>query len=301
MPSPPRAASALAVPVPAVAAGPSRADAEDPRLERLLHDLGAQVHRGGPPLPPLGVERCATGLPEVDRLLGGGFPNGGLSELVGPASSGRTSLSLALLAHTTERGHFAACVDQADAFDPVSAEAAGVDLTRVLWARPTGTSESLRSLEQILTAQGFALVLWDLAAPMQSPSRPFVPSSAWPRLRKVAASAQAALVLVGSTRVAGTFADIALELAPCRARFESGPDWLAGIDTELTLTRNRLGPGDGALPLTWSTQPELSSAPGESRAQARWQGPSDTSTNPHPDTPSDAHPPDPPPLLRARA
>ena len=249
------------------------AEAADPRLERLLDDLGAQVHRGG--LPELGARRCATGLPELDRWLGGGVPTGGISELIGPASSGRTSLALALLAQTTRSGHYAAWVDQADAFDPISAEAAGADLPRVLWARPTGTSEALRSLEQILTAQGFTLVVWDLdasAPPSRSrsqsraaPKRPTIPTSAWPRLRKVAASAQAALVLLASERTAGTFADLAVTLSPARARFDEGipstSSWLDGLESELTLARNRLGPLPDALPLSWQSHPALAPSP----------------------------------------
>ncbi len=249
------------------------AEAADPRLERLLDDLGAQGHRGG--LPELGAQRCATGLPELDRRLGGGVPTGGISELTGPASSGRTSLALALLAQTTRSGHYAAWVDQADAFDPISAEAAGADLPRVLWARPTGTSEALRSLEQILTAQGFALVVWDLdATASRSPStssskRPTIPTSAWPRLRKVAASAQAALVLLAGERTAGTFADLAIALSPARARFDGGTSsttsspspspssWLDGLESELTVARNRLGPLADALPLSWQSHPAL--------------------------------------------
>jgi hypothetical protein len=80
--------------------------------------------------------------PREVGLLGGGFPRGGLSEIAGPPSSGRTSLALALLAAATARGEVAALVDAADAFDPPSAEAAGVALARLLWVRPPGLTEA---------------------------------------------------------------------------------------------------------------------------------------------------------------
>src|SRR5512142_2782397 len=71
--------------------------------------------------------------------LTGGLPRGALSEICGPASSGRTSLLLAALAARTAAGEACALVDVSDSFDPVSAQAAGVDLRRVLWVRCWGT------------------------------------------------------------------------------------------------------------------------------------------------------------------
>src|SRR4051795_7813664 len=71
----------------------------------------------------------------LDARLGGGFPRGQLSELVGARSSGRTSLLLQTLAAATARGELVALVDALDMFDVESAAAAGVELDRVLWIR----------------------------------------------------------------------------------------------------------------------------------------------------------------------
>jgi recombination protein RecA len=76
-----------------------------------------------------------TGVTAVDELLAGGLPVGAISEFVGPESSGRTSLALAFLARNTQAGRVGAWIDVEDAFDPESAAAAGVDLTRLLWVR----------------------------------------------------------------------------------------------------------------------------------------------------------------------
>src|SRR5687767_6070173 len=70
----------------------------------------------------------ATGVAGCDRALAGGLPRGQLSEIVGPASSGRTSLLLQLMAAATARGELVALVDALDRFDPASADAAGVVL-----------------------------------------------------------------------------------------------------------------------------------------------------------------------------
>src|SRR3954468_13589279 len=76
-----------------------------------------------------------SGVTALDARLGGGFPRGQLSELVGPRSSGRTSLLLQAAAAATGRGELVALVDALDMFDVESAAAAGVDLARLLWIR----------------------------------------------------------------------------------------------------------------------------------------------------------------------
>lgn len=76
-----------------------------------------------------------TGVAAVDALLEGGFPIGAITELAGPESSGRTSLTLSFLARITREGRVGAWVDASDTFDPESAASAGVDLDRVLWVR----------------------------------------------------------------------------------------------------------------------------------------------------------------------
>lgn len=76
----------------------------------------------------------ATGVAEVDALLGGGLPLGSLCELTGPVSSGRTSLALALLAQASKTGA-CAYIDVSDSLHPHSAAAAGVQLRNLLWVR----------------------------------------------------------------------------------------------------------------------------------------------------------------------
>ncbi len=77
----------------------------------------------------------ATGIESLDYVLNGGLPVGVVSELVGPECSGRTSLALSFLARVTQAVKVCAWIDVSNAFDPVSAAAAGVDLARLLWVR----------------------------------------------------------------------------------------------------------------------------------------------------------------------
>jgi RecA/RadA recombinase len=128
------------------------------------------VQRGAEPGEPL--TRLPSGLADIDALLDGGFPCGRLSEIAGPPSSGRTSIALALLARTTtEAGELAAVVDRADAFDPASAEAAGVDLERLLWAQVGEWKEALRCAERLIETEGIPLVVLDLGEPPSGQTR----------------------------------------------------------------------------------------------------------------------------------
>ena len=79
-------------------------------------------------------EMVSTGIPALDALTGG-WPRGCLSEICGPASSGRTSILLAALAASTQHGEVCALVDAGDALHPASANAAGVKMEKLLWVR----------------------------------------------------------------------------------------------------------------------------------------------------------------------
>jgi hypothetical protein len=122
------------------------ADQESP-LARLQSTINHQQSK----IPPARVtpasqlkirpapEMVSSGIPAIDALTGG-LPRGCLTEVCGPASSGRTALLLAALAAATRRGEFCAVVDASDALDPQSVAAAGVDLERLLWVRCGGDS-----------------------------------------------------------------------------------------------------------------------------------------------------------------
>jgi RecA/RadA recombinase len=78
-------------------------------------------------------EMVTSGIREIDALTGG-FPRGCLTEICGPASSGRTSVLLAALAASTRRAEVCALVDAGNTLDPHSAAAAGIDLEKLLGA-----------------------------------------------------------------------------------------------------------------------------------------------------------------------
>jgi recombination protein RecA len=85
-------------------------------------------------------ELFPSGVAELDALLGGGIPRGGITEITGSSSTGKTTLALSLLARLTAKGGVCAWVDVQDALDPETAAAHGVCLERLLWLRVTGAA-----------------------------------------------------------------------------------------------------------------------------------------------------------------
>ena len=87
-------------------------------------------------------ERLPTGVTAFDAGLGG-LPRGAVTEIWGPASSGKTTFLTHFLANATASGEFCALVDGNDTFDPSAAVRSGADLSRLLWVRCHGVEESL--------------------------------------------------------------------------------------------------------------------------------------------------------------
>ena len=180
-----------------------------------------------------------TGVPTIDAMAGG-LPRGALSEIYGPASSGRTSLILSALAEATARQEVCALVDASDSFDPESAAAAGVALARVLWVRcgqmtalrprvtnrstnpPGGNSNSpaqqfrplehvLKTTDLLLQSGGFGMVLVDLGdVPPQMARR--IPLTSWFRFRRAVENTPTVLVVVEQEPYAKTCASLVLKM-----------------------------------------------------------------------------------------
>lgn len=202
--------------------------------------------------PARAEQRIACGTPALDRLLDGGFPRGQLSEIFGPPFSGRTSLAYRLLAAATARGEVAALIDCHDRFDPRTAEAAGLEISRLLWVRPPGEREALRASEILLATRGLGLVLLDFADGIPGALAARF-ASAWPRLARQAATANAALVLLSRERLAGSFAALCIALHRGRslwARHALRAELFGGIASRAEVVRRRnAAPGGRAVEL----------------------------------------------------
>jgi hypothetical protein len=138
--------SAVPAPVP-LPATDSRPTGSRERLEALLRvrKLDRTLTTN---VPARGMQdRAAFGLATLDHELGGGLPRGQVSELVGPASSGRTSLAWAWLGAATSRGESVALIDTFDRFDPDTATRCGLDLSRLLWVRGQAITKTAGAID----------------------------------------------------------------------------------------------------------------------------------------------------------
>ncbi len=219
--------------------------ADKPAALALLSGLGARLIRASDLASPSSPrESIATTVPGLDRLLRGGLPRGGFVEITATRSRscGRFSIGIAALASATAGGEAAALVDLGGHLDPQSAEAAGVDLTRLLWVRPSRLKEAVASAEMLL-ATGFPLVVADLGlAPVRGR---FVPDSAWVRLERAARAHDAALLLLAPYRIDGlrSAAQAVVAADSSRASWKGGerassPRLLCGLVSRLNLEKD---------------------------------------------------------------
>ena len=155
-------------------------------------------------------EVVSSGLEEIDALTGG-LPRGGLTEMVGPASSGRTALTLAILATMTTREEVCAWVDAQNAFDPYSAQAAGAELERLLWVRCRNIEQTLRTADLLVQGGGFGMVVLDLSDVAPRTVRR-VPLSFWFRFRRAVEHTPTVLILLEREPCAKSCASLVLEV-----------------------------------------------------------------------------------------
>ena len=196
--------------------------------------------------PPPGWDRRG-----VDRLLAA-FPPGKLSEVVGPRSSGGSSLLLQLLARATHTGGHVALVDATDALDAASAIASGVALSRLLWVRCGGRlAPAVRAADLLAHCPGFAVVAVDLGdGPI---TREVASPSLGVRLQRAVEGTATIFVLRAAQRLTGSAAAFVVSLHSVGARWAGAPraTRLAGLVSEARVLRSRLGGAADASSIEW--------------------------------------------------
>ena len=111
------------------------------------------------------VEVIPSGNILIDRALGvGGFPRGRVIEIFGPESSGKTTLTLTVIAQAQRRGGLAAFIDVEHALDPVYARKLGVNIDELLVSQPSSGEEALRICETLVRSNALDVVVIDSVA-----------------------------------------------------------------------------------------------------------------------------------------
>jgi hypothetical protein len=193
-------------------------------LEALLRDRKLDVTlTSSAPWTEVPPDRlAATGQGDLDGALGGGLRRGHVSEIVGGASSGRTTIVMSALAAATARGDVAPKVVVSDTFDASSAEAPGGDLTRVLWVRDTGDPvRALKAFSLVLQAGNFGLVVFDLADVPPPVVRRF-PFTTWMRAARTIEGSDTVALIVAQDRTARSPLGVTVSLTTSPARWVGG-------------------------------------------------------------------------------
>lgn len=123
------------------------------------------IMRYGDGGPELEVEAIPTGALALDAALGiGGVPRGRIVEIYGPESSGKTTLSLEILAEAQAMGGVAAFIDAEHALDPTYAARIGVDIDEVLISQPDTGEQALEICEMLVRSGAIDVVVIDSVA-----------------------------------------------------------------------------------------------------------------------------------------
>src|SRR5213076_1512373 len=111
------------------------------------------------------IDVIPTGNILIDRALGvGGFPRGRVVEVFGPESSGKTTLTLTVIAQAQKRGGLAAFIDAEHALDPAYAKRLGVNLDDMLVSQPDSGEEALSIVETLARSNALDVIVVDSVA-----------------------------------------------------------------------------------------------------------------------------------------
>jgi recombination protein RecA len=110
------------------------------------------------------IETIPTGSLSLDIALGGGVPRGRIVEIYGPESSGKTTLSLHIIAEAQKMGGQAAFIDAEHAMDPIYAGKIGVDLDNLLVSQPDSGEQALEIVETLVRSNALDIIVVDSVA-----------------------------------------------------------------------------------------------------------------------------------------
>lgn len=139
-------------------------------LDAAISQLEKQYGKGtvmklGDPTAQMNVETIPTGSLSLDIALGlGGIPKGRIVEIYGPESSGKTTVTLHMIAEVQKRGGIAGFIDAEHALDPVYAKNIGVDIDNLYISQPDNGEQAMEIAETMVRSGAIDIVVVDSVA-----------------------------------------------------------------------------------------------------------------------------------------
>lgn len=139
-------------------------------LDAAIGQIERQFGKGavmklGDPSVQMNVETIPTGSLSLDIALGlGGIPKGRIVEIYGPESSGKTTVTLHMVAEVQKRGGIAGFIDAEHALDPVYARNIGVDVDNLYISQPDNGEQALEITETMVRSGAIDIVIVDSVA-----------------------------------------------------------------------------------------------------------------------------------------
>ncbi|MCR5256062.1 MAG: recombinase RecA [Acetatifactor sp.] len=139
-------------------------------LDAALSQIEKQYGKGavmklGDPSNQMNVETIPTGSLSLDIALGlGGIPKGRIIEIYGPESSGKTTVTLHMIAEVQKRGGIAGFIDAEHALDPVYAKNIGVDIDNLYISQPDCGEQALEITETMVRSGAIDIIVVDSVA-----------------------------------------------------------------------------------------------------------------------------------------
>ncbi len=139
-------------------------------LDAAIGQIEKQYGKGavmklGDPSAQMNVETIPTGSLSLDVALGlGGIPKGRIVEIYGPESSGKTTVTLHMIAEVQKRGGIAGFIDAEHALDPVYAKNIGVDIDNLYISQPDNGEQALEITETMVRSGAIDIIVVDSVA-----------------------------------------------------------------------------------------------------------------------------------------
>ncbi|MCQ2498652.1 MAG: recombinase RecA [Lachnospiraceae bacterium] len=139
-------------------------------LDAAIGQIEKQYGKGavmklGDPANSINIETIPTGSLSLDIALGlGGIPKGRIIEIYGPESSGKTTVTLHMIAEVQKRGGIAGFIDAEHALDPVYAKNIGVDVDNLYISQPDNGEQALEIAETMVRSGAIDIVVVDSVA-----------------------------------------------------------------------------------------------------------------------------------------